>query len=141
MTPQMNLNSIGPFSNIKSDWNKNRLFLIIATIFLVGYGIFNARNLIMGPIVEIITPTQKEIDIKDDVIKIKGRAQNIVFLSLNERQIFVDTRGFFEEKLLLYPGSNLIEIKARDRFKNETVKEIKVYYSPSEQSHNDYVEI
>ena len=39
--------------------------------------------------------------------------------------------GLFEEKLLLSPGSNIIEIKARDRFKKETEKIINIYYKQS----------
>jgi len=105
-----------------------KLFIIIVSIFLlVSYGIFNARNLIMGPTIEIFSPTDN-IETTENVLTIKGKASNISFLSLNERPIFVNTEGLFEEKLLLSPGSNIIEIKAKDRFKKEVFKTIKVYY-------------
>lgn len=105
-----------------------KLFIIIVSIFLlVSYGIFNARNLIIGPTIEIFSPTDN-IETTENVLTIKGKASNISFLSLNERPIFVNTEGLFEEKLLLSPGSNIIEIKAKDRFKKEVFKTIKVYY-------------
>jgi len=105
-----------------------KLFIIIVSIFLlVSYGIFNARNLIMGPTIEIFSPTDN-IETTENILTIKGKAGNISFLSLNERPIFVNTEGLFEEKLLLSPGSNIIEIKAKDRFKKEVFKTIKVYY-------------
>jgi len=105
-----------------------KLFIIIVSIFLlVSYGIFNARNLIIGPTIEIFSPTDN-IETTENILTIKGKAGNISFLSLNERPIFVNTEGLFEEKLLLSPGSNIIEIKAKDRFKKEVFKTIKVYY-------------
>lgn len=108
-----------------------RLFVIIFSIFLlVSYGLFNARNLILGPSIEIFSP-MSETETNENTILIKGRAKNITFLSLNERPIFVDREGLFEEKLLISPGFNIIELKAKDRFKQELLKTIKVYYKQS----------
>lgn len=105
-----------------------KLFVIITSIILlVSYGLFNARNLIIGPTVEIFSPAA-DLKTEQNILIIKGRAKNISFLSLNEKPIFVDTEGLFEEKLLLSPGSNIIEIKAKDRFKKEVLKTIRVYY-------------
>ena len=106
-----------------------RLFVIIFSIFLlISYGLFNARNLLLGPSIEIFSPALSEIETMENTITIKGKASNMVFLSINERSISVDTKGYFEEKLLLSPGFNIIEIKARDRFKKEVRETIKIYY-------------
>jgi hypothetical protein len=108
-----------------------RLFLIITSVLLlISYGIFNARDLIIGPTIEIFSPA-KDMETTENVIDIKGQAKNVAFISLNEKPIFVDTEGLFEEKLLLSPGSNIIEIRARDRFKKEIIKTIKIYYKQS----------
>lgn len=105
-----------------------RLCVIISSVvLLVSYGIFNARNLIIGPTIEVFTSTQSP-EIGSNVFTVNGRAKNIAFISLNERPISVNTEGIFEEKLLLSPGPNIIEIKARDRFKNETKKTLNIYY-------------
>ena len=81
----------------------------------------------MGPTIEVFNPA-KDMETTKNVITVKGRVQNATFISLNQKPIFVDTEGLFEEKLLLSPGSNIIEIKARDRFKNEIQKTLKIYY-------------
>jgi len=108
-----------------------KLFVITASIILlISYGLFNARNLIMGPTIEIFSPMEN-METEENVITINGRAKNITFISLNERPIFVDKQGLFEEKLLLSPGSNTIEIRARDRFKKEVRETIKIYYKQS----------
>ena len=114
----------------ESGFNVKRFVIILSVFLLVSYGIFNARNLIIGPTVEVFSPV-RDMETEENVLTINGRAKNITFISLNERPISVDTEGLFEEKLLLSPGSNIIEIKARDRFKKEILKTIKIYYKQS----------
>lgn len=114
----------------KKEINIRRLLVIISILLLISYGIFNARCLIMGPSIEIFSPT-KDIETAQNTIDIKGQVQNVAFLSLNEKPIFVDKDGLFQEKLLLSPGSNIIEIKATDRFKKEVLKTINIYYKQS----------
>ena len=111
----------------ESGFNVRRFVIILSIFLLISYGIFNARNLIMGPVIEIFSPT-KDMETEENTLVVSGRARNITFISLNEKPIFVDTGGLFEEKLLLSPGSNMIQIKARDRFKKEVLKTINIYY-------------
>ena len=111
-------------------FNIRHFIIIFSVIILLSYGVFNARNLIIGPIIEVYSPNQNT-ETKENLLIIKGRAKNISFLSLNSKPIFVDMEGLFEEKLLLSPGSNIIEIRAKDRFKKEILKTIKVYYKQS----------
>lgn len=112
----------------KKGFNVKLFVVVTSALFLISYGVFNARNMLMGPIVEIFSPA-KDMETSSGVITVKGRAKNITFISLNEKPISVDTEGLFENKLLLSPGSNIIEVKAKDRFKNEVVKTVRVYYT------------
>lgn len=108
-------------------FNIKLFVIIISAILLVCYGVFNARNLIIGPTIEIFTPLNNS-ETEENILTIKGKTKNAASISLNEKPIFVDKQGLFEEKLLLSPGFNTIEIKAKDRFKKEIVKTIKIYY-------------
>ncbi len=96
-------------------------------ILLISYGIFNSRELLFGPSLEILSPTNAT-ETTNKVVIVKGRVKNMSYLSLNERPIYADTEGLFEEKLLLSPGFNIIAVKAKDRFKNESEEMIKIYY-------------
>ncbi|MEK7669355.1 MAG: hypothetical protein AAB350_02075 [Patescibacteria group bacterium] len=111
----------------ESGFNIKFFVITVSVLLLISYGIFNARNLIIGPTIEIFSPADN-LETSENILTIKGKATNISFLSLNERPIFVNTEGLFEEKLLLSPGSNIIEIKAKDRFKKEILKTLKIYY-------------
>ncbi|MEK7635137.1 MAG: hypothetical protein AAB446_01765 [Patescibacteria group bacterium] len=111
-------------------FNIKRFVITLSVFLLVAYGLFNSRNLLIGPTIEIFSPN-KNIETQENVITINGKAKNITYISLNEKPIFVNKEGLFEEKLLLSPGSNIIEIKAHDRFKKETLRTIRVYYKQS----------
>lgn len=108
-----------------------RLFVIILSVcLLVAYGLFNARNLILGPSIEIWSPVTKELNTSENTITIKGNVENATFLRVNGREMTVDVEGNFKEKLLLTSGINIINIQAIDRFKKEKSEIIKVFYEP-----------
>lgn len=126
--------------NFEKGFNVKRLIVFLGVLVILGYGLFNARSLIMGPTLEIFSPT-KDLETSENPINIKGQVKNATFVSLNEKPISVDTEGFFEEKLLLSAGFNTIQLKAKDRFKNEVVKNIKVYYIQSTSTKETLEEI
>jgi len=111
----------------ESGFNVKKFIIVIAVVLLVVYGFFNARNLIKGPQVEIFNPIA-DMETEENILIVKGVAKNVTSISLNERPININPDGMFEEKLLLSPGSNIIEIKASDRFKKSIQKSLKVYY-------------
>lgn len=119
----------------ESGFNIRLLIIGLSVVLLISYGIFNARNLIIGPKIEILSPTSttETIETSENTISVKGIVKNMSFLSLNGRAISANTEGYFDEKLILSLGMNIIEIKARDRFKNEVQKTIKVYYKEQEE--------
>jgi hypothetical protein len=119
--------------NYNEGFNVKKVVASVAVLLLIVYGVFNARKLIEGPQIEVFEPTNG-VEMRSNPISIKGVAKNITFLSLNEKPIAIDTAGIFEEKLLLSPGYNTIRIYAKDRFKQDTVKEIKIYYNDNHQS-------
>jgi hypothetical protein len=96
---------------------KSIKIILIAFIILViaGYTYYQSRALISGPEVTVESPPDGE-SFNDSLVKIKGNAKNIIRLSLNDKTIFIDEKGAFNEKLLIYKGLNIIEIKAEDKF-------------------------
>jgi hypothetical protein len=111
--------------------------IILAVILLICYGLYNARDLILGPTIDITSPSHF-IETTENTIIIKGVAKNVTFISLNERPISIDTEGNFEEKLLLSTGSNIIKLKGRDRFKKEVVQTLEVYYINASSTEETY---
>jgi hypothetical protein len=113
--------------NINYGFNLKKFLLIISAILIVGYGFFNAREFILGPSIEIMNKNEFR-EVGKNIVTIKGIAKNTVYLTLNEKPVYLDRDGNFEEKLLLSPGFNTIQMYGRDRFKKETLEELKIYY-------------
>lgn len=104
--------------------------LVILVILILGYGLFQARNLILGPEITVLTPTNGE-NLSNPLIIVSGSATNITLISLNDRQIFVDKQGNFSEKLLVPPGYTIIKLAAQDKFGRTTKKLIELNYTGS----------
>jgi len=89
--------------------------LIIAILVIGGYTYYQARALISGPEITITSPLNGT-SFDDPLIEITGNTKNITHISLNNRTIFIDKMGTFNEKLLIHEGLNIIEVKAVDKF-------------------------
>lgn len=124
MNPYKIINELPAYKGVRI----KLIITILLILFIISYGAFNARNMILGPSIEIFDPILKESEVKENVITVKGKATNVTILSINERTISIDTKGLFEEQLLLSPGFNIIVLKGRDRFRKEIKETIKVYY-------------
>lgn len=105
------------------------LVIAVFVLTIIGYSIFQAHKIITGPTISITSPISGSTIRKEDTV-VSGVAKNISFISLNDRPIFIDEKGTFSEKLLLYPGYNIITMKARDKFGASTEKRIEIVYQP-----------
>lgn len=111
------------------------VFLIVAGI-LVLYGVFQARDLLAGPRIEIEDPINGTV-MKESLIEIKGSAKNISYIKLNDGQIFVDDFGVFSEKLIAQPGYNIIRLSAEDKFGRTTEQLIELVYEAPQHEKGD----
>lgn len=103
------------------------LFILFA-ITLIAYSLFQARFIILGPRISIESPRDGQ-SVDSAVVNMVGRADNIAYISINDRPIFVDEKGNFNEKLIAQAGLSILTVRARDRFGRETEKAIRVVYN------------
>ena len=101
--------------------------ILITTFIIAGYSYYRTKDFIEGPVVTINYPSDGET-IYSPVVEITGTAKNISYITLDDRQIYTDESGNFSEKLLLYPGYNIISIKVRDKFDRQKEKVLEVVY-------------
>lgn len=105
-----------------------RYFSVIAFfLLLVGYGLLQTKNLILGPSLAIASP-KNGAAVGLNVVEVKGQADRIAFLSLNGEKIFTDQDGHFSQKLLLNRGYNIIRLEAEDRFGRTIEKVLNLVY-------------
>ncbi len=111
-------------SKVKTILTSSTLLLLISC-FLV-YGLYKSRNILSGPQITIDSPTPSA-SLSDQLIAVKGKAQNVAAVFLNGNQIFTDQNGNFDESLLLAKGYNVVELKANDKFGRD-VKQTRELY-------------
>lgn len=103
---------------------------VIATLGILGlltfYAIFQARNLIEGPVISLETP-QKGASVEESLLTLKGTTRNIAKITLNDSPIFVNENGAFQEQILLPEGYAILVLKAFDRFGREKKEIIPLY--------------
>lgn len=97
-----------------------------AVLLLLGYALFGARLLIVGPEIIVMSP-QNGTSFSDPLIELHGKALRTTFITLNGQQLFVDKEGIFRVPLVLAPGTSIMVLNARDRFNRET--ELTVWYT------------
>ena len=108
--------------------SKNTIKILLAIfvgVIVVGYSLFSARHIIKGPTIVVETPQNGELA-KDNFVEIKGKSENINYISLNDRQIYIDDVGNFKEKLILFEGENTLKLYGKDKFGREITKYIQV---------------
>jgi len=93
----------------------NRLLILLAVAVLVGYGLFEARKLIEGPSISIISPKDGSATSSPLVI-VEGTAQNISFLTINDAPAFTDESGKFVYRFSPPYGYTVVTVAATDRF-------------------------
>jgi len=96
--------------------------LLLALLFIT-YILFQARYLLLGPLVTIETPNN-HAELSGALVTIKGTTFNTSKLLLNDRQIFVDQTGHFQEELLLPMGYTVMNLTALDRFGREREQQL-----------------
>ena len=101
---------------------------IVLFLLLIAYTLFQGRFVILGPSIHITYPTDGE-RLDAQVYTITGNAQNISYISLNDRQIYVDQQGNFSEKLIAPLGLSIITVRARDRFGRQKEQSVRVVYN------------
>ncbi len=111
---------------------RNLLLVVLSVSFaaLLGtYLIFQARFLILGPQITL-EPTHIG-RVNQPVVTLRGDARNITRLWLNDRPIFTDRTGRFEEALVLENGYTIATLTAEDRYGRRTELEREFVYVPA----------
>lgn len=104
-----------------------KILAIIIILTIAGYAYYRTKDFIIGPTITIYSPKNGE-SVNTSLIEVTGIVKNISYISINDRQIYTNEEGNFKEKLLLYPGYNIISIKVEDRFDRDIEKTLEIVY-------------
>ena len=109
-------------------YTRKILFILSISLFsttVLGYGIYKATPIILGPTAEVTSVKNGEI-VSGTSIKISGNVLRAKSLYINGIPTSFSENGSFETKLAIYPGTNILIIDAVDRFGRSKSKIINV---------------
>ena len=101
--------------------------IALVVVIILSYAGYQAQKIVQGPKIIIESPINGTT-VNQDLIEVKGVAQNIKKIQLNSREILQDESGNFKEKLLLSYGYNSLKIEGWDKFGRKTEKIIEMIY-------------
>lgn len=94
------------------------LSILVASIFIYLWR--QVGSLVQPPSIELSSPAV-DVIVKSDNIVVAGSADPYVEVTLNGRVIEIDDNGDFTENYTLQKGLNIIELKAVNKLKKESV--------------------
>ncbi len=100
-----------------------RAIIALVVLAIVAYGLFEARRLIAGPEITIDTP-QDGSATSSTIVTLRGVAQNISFLTINDSPAYTDEAGLFVYRFAPPAGYTVVSVAAVDRFGRRTSKTI-----------------
>lgn len=102
-----------------------KALLIFAVFLILGYGLFEARRIITGPVVTIDSPLDGSAT-SSPAISIQGSARNIAFLTINGRPAFTDEEGRFFERVSVPAGYTVFTVEGKDRFNRSASAQVHI---------------
>jgi len=106
--------------------------LITTFVIIIGlYGYFEMKDLLFGTTVEILSPADGQT-LSTSLVAVSGSVGQVSWITLNGRNILADEHGYFEEKIALIPGLNILSIITVDKFERESEKILRVTYKPKD---------
>lgn len=99
--------------------------LIFIALAIIGYGFFEARQLVAGPDIVLRAPINGTAT-SSAWIPVEGTARNISFLTINDAPAYTDESGHFFEIVTPPPGVSVVTVAAVDRFGREIEKSVSI---------------
>jgi hypothetical protein len=110
----------------KAERKVKYVMLVVVFLPILVYAAFQARFILLGPRIWIDSPQDGQT-VAEPLVIVEGRAKNVAWISINDRQIFTDENGYWSEKLIVSKGVSIISIMARDRYGREVANALNVF--------------
>ncbi len=101
----------------------SRVLILTLCLVLLGYGLFEARRIIEGPTITIVSPKNGSAT-STALLVITGTAYNISFLTINDKPAYTDQAGNFALTISPPNGYTVVSVAATDRFGRHSRKSV-----------------
>lgn len=107
------------------------VFLIVGLFIIVaGFLTYQYRSAVFNPEIKIEKPLENE-EINSLKVEVRGSTDPSATLTINNREVPIESDGTFERELSLFPGESVITFTVENRFGRITTIERKVLVRPN----------
>lgn len=118
--------------------NKKWLLYSLPAIIIFLYLTWNIKSLLSAPEINITYPNVDELIVSQPNFSITGNLDPNYKLTVNDKNVLVDSDGRFSFSIDLKTGLNLVDVKAKKFLGKETkIQKRLVYEPPSIETGND----
>lgn len=105
--------------------------IVAIIITIVGFIVFQSKNLFGEPKLKIISPAFEMIETSENPFVIEGEGQPHSYITINNKEIYLGDDGKFSEQVNLREGLNEIIIESVNRTGKKKTIERKIYFNTS----------
>ena len=98
------------------------VIFVVATVAYIVWQVFSINRL---PALEIFEPQPNQV-VKSSFVKVKGKTDPGMFVTVNGQGVFVESSGEFETQLSLTSGPKDIVVAAKNKFDKTVAKNITI---------------
>ena len=98
-------------------------------LLVLAFVLYQARFLIVGPQIVLRDSPSGPQNVRE--LALTGTAYNISHLWLNDRPIYTDAKGNFNESIVLENGYSVATLRAIDRYGRSTIVAQDLVYEPA----------
>ena len=107
----------------------SRIAAFTLVLITAGYGLFEARTLLAGPLLSVESPNNGAL-VYGTLYEVRGKASQVSRVSINGRTASLDSSGRFAEPFLTPKGGGMLIIRAEDRFGRMSEEHIEIHGEP-----------
>ncbi len=112
----------------RGSFNIKTLLYFVSFFGIFVYMFFQVLNIFKPPYIEIVSPVNGSV-VEENIINIQGITLPETTVYLNKKMLFIDREGRFSEKVILTPGANILQLKAKKKYSKENIVKINIYYN------------
>lgn len=110
-------------------FGRSLALLVFVFVVIAGFLIFQYRAAIFNPNLSVETPTDSQ-EFKSLVIDVKGKTDPASTLTIDDKQVPINTDGTFQKKIAVFPGESVIVFKVENKFGRVSTVERKILVRP-----------
>lgn len=99
---------------------------VIVVLGVLAYALWRSLDYGRGPSIIVEEPSDWS-STSTSTIVVRGRIERANFISLNGSPLAIDERGNWSNTIVLFPGTNITTLEARDRFDRTVRLDVHIY--------------